>query len=92
MSVFSLFQIVTFPNSECTASTGATGTCVSRSECQGRGGAISGQQRSHHQSLSPLKLVVTGTCAMGFGACCLLIHSSCGGSLPYNCTYLRWMK
>ena len=88
MSVFSLFQIVTFPNSECTASTGDTGTCVSRSECQGRGGAISGQQRSC-QSLSPPQLVVTGTCAMGFGACCLVIHTSCGGTLAHNCTYLR---
>ena len=67
-----MFQIVTFPNAECTATTGDTGTCVTRAECQDRGGAVS------------------GSCALGFGACCLVIHTTCGGSLPHNCTYLRW--
>ena len=40
--VYSLFQVVTFPNSECTGTNGDKGTCLSRSECQGRSGSISG--------------------------------------------------
>lgn len=32
---------------------------------------------------------LSGTCAFGFGACCLVYQDTCGGTLPYNCTYLR---
>ena len=46
MSVCSLFAIVKFPNDECTGSTGDSGTCLSRAECLGRGGAISGDSPS----------------------------------------------
>ena len=40
--LFSLFQIITFPNDACSSSIGDTGLCLSASECQGMGGTISG--------------------------------------------------
>ena len=40
--LFSLFQIITFPNDACGSSIGDTGLCLSASECQGMGGTISG--------------------------------------------------
>lgn len=46
---FSLFQVVNFPNSECTGTNGDKGTCLSRSECQGRSGSISGENLSLDQ-------------------------------------------
>ena len=33
--------------------------------------------------------LVSGSCAQGFGACCLVYHDLCGGSLEYNNTYIR---
>merc|ERR1711971_1533671 len=42
---FNLFQVVTFPNSECTGTNGDKGTCLSRSECQGSG--VSGHMRGN---------------------------------------------
>ena len=32
--------------------------------------------------------VVSGSCASGFGACCLLYNKLCGGTLEYNNTYI----
>jgi len=31
---------------------------------------------------------VAGTCASGFGACCVLYNRLCGGTVAYNNTYL----
>ena len=67
---FSIFSIVTFPNDECTASSGDTGLCLSGSECNGRSGQI------------------LGSCAQGFGACCVVTSSSCGGTVTYNTSYI----
>ena len=36
-----------------------------------------------------LKLQVSGPCASGFGACCVLYTSTCGGTIPHNTTYIR---
>ena len=33
--------------------------------------------------------LVSGSCAQGFGACCLVYHDQCGGTLEYNNTYIR---
>ena len=41
--------MVNFPNSECTGTNGDKGTCLSRSECQGRSGSISGENLSLDQ-------------------------------------------
>ena len=43
ISVFSLFSIVTFPNGGCASQDASrNGTCYTSSECQNKGGAISG--------------------------------------------------
>jgi len=39
---FSVFNVVTFPNSVCAASSGYNGTCYSSSECSAKGGTASG--------------------------------------------------
>ncbi|XP_059089365.1 uncharacterized protein LOC131885355 [Tigriopus californicus] len=67
--LFSIFQVVTFPNGVCTGSSSRNGTCYRADECESRGGSSS------------------GTCAQGFGVCCILILS-CGSTSSENCTYL----
>jgi hypothetical protein len=51
---FSLFSVVTFPNSECTTAMDAAmqGVCQTGEECRDKGGTWS------------------GNCASGFGVCC----------------------
>ena len=83
---YSLFSIVTFPNSACDTSSGDTGTCLSSSECQGRGGFISGRE-THLFWFS--KILFLGTCANGFGSCCLQYLNTCGGTVNQNCTYIQ---
>merc|ERR1719220_1583251 len=39
---FSVFNVVTFPNSVCAANSGYNGTCYSSSECTAKGGTASG--------------------------------------------------
>ena len=36
--------------------------------------------------------LVSGSCAQGFGACCLVYHDQCGGTLEHNNTYIRCDK
>merc|ERR1711892_896663 len=69
--VFNILQITSFPNTECTSTSGECGTCLTASECSGQGG------------------IVSGTCAQGFGSCCLLYVDTCGGTIAKNrtCTW-----
>merc|ERR1712038_699610 len=70
--VFSLFSVVTFPNSQCTAKSDTTeyGTCYTASECTSLGGTTD------------------GNCAAGFGVCCIFSTSTCGTGITQNCTYI----
>ena len=34
--------------------------------------------------------IIAGSCAQGFGACCLLYQDTCGGTVSRNRTYIRW--
>merc|ERR1711997_428760 len=70
---FSLFNIVQFPNDECTSSSSSTttGTCITTSECTNAGGSGS------------------GSCAAGFGVCCVITSTTCGDTLSANITYIR---
>merc|ERR1711976_11293 len=73
---FSLFTIVTFPNDQCTASSGSStgaskGTCLSSTECNSKSGTVD------------------GNCASGFGVCCVFKISSCSGTVTENCTYIQ---
>lgn len=71
--MFSLFSVVTFPNSQCTAKSDTTmyGTCFTASECGAKGGSSD------------------GNCAAGFGVCCTFELSSCSSSVTQNCTYIK---
>jgi len=74
--VFSLFSIVTFPNSGCssqstTGNKARNGTCFTSTECSDKGGTVS------------------GNCAAGFGVCCLFITSTSGATVSQNCSYIQ---
>ena len=34
----------------------------------------------------------SGTCAAGFGVCCVFLTSSCGSTVKENCTYIRYLR
>merc|ERR1711936_1299374 len=54
---FSLFSVVTFPNSECTTTMApsSSGICVTSEECTNSGDIVA---------------TASGNCASGFGVCC----------------------
>merc|ERR1712190_22505 len=64
-----IFNVVTFPNQPCTATSGLNGTCLTADE----GTSVSGTS--------------SGTCASGFGVCCV-VSKTCGESSSTNNTYL----
>merc|ERR1712018_865832 len=64
-----IFNVVTFPNQPCTATSGLNGTCLTADECTSVSGTSS------------------GTCASGFGVCCV-VSKTCGESSSTNNTYL----
>jgi len=70
--VFSLFNIVQFPNDVCTSTSSAftKGTCLASSECSSRSGSA------------------LGNCAAGFGVCCVFSSSTCGSTVSQNCSYI----
>jgi hypothetical protein len=70
--VFSLFTVVTFPNSQCTTKSDTTmfGTCYSASECNSKSGTVD------------------GNCAAGFGVCCTFTKTACADVVTENCTYI----
>merc|ERR1711971_596012 len=70
---FSLFSIVQFPNSGCTAQSSSTtyGTCYTATECVDKGGSAD------------------GNCAAGFGVCCLITVNTCGSTVTTNTSYIR---
>jgi len=70
---FSLFNIVSFPNQECTtkSTNEPKGTCVTPDECNSQGGTSS------------------ANCASGFGVCCYFTLTACGGTVSKNLTYVQ---
>ena len=77
-SVFSLFNVVSFKNEGCRSNSGTTGISgVNRNgTCY-----TSSQCRNKGGSAS-------GSCASGFGVCCLFTVQS-GGTISENCTYIQ---
>lgn len=74
--VFSLFSIVTFPNSGCASQStigtrARNGTCFTSTECTEKGGSVS------------------GNCAAGFGVCCLFTTQTSGSTVSQNCSYIQ---
>ena len=73
--IFGLFNVVRFPNDVC-SSAGDLGISDD-------GICLSS---SECRSKSGTRL---GTCAAGFGTCCLIAASTCGSTVSDNCTYVR---
>ncbi|TRY61649.1 hypothetical protein TCAL_16273, partial [Tigriopus californicus] len=73
--LFSLFNVVRFPNEQCISRSDPTmrGTCFSQINCQERGGTPD------------------GNCASGFGICCMFVIQTCSGTVVQNCTYIQNM-
>lgn len=74
---FSLFSVVTFPNTECTTSSSLTGgatdgTCYTSTECSDKSGTAS------------------GNCASGFGVCCVFLNAGAiTSTISQNRTRIR---
>lgn len=71
--LFSLFSIVQFPNEECTSLT----TSSTFGTCYSTSDCTSRGGSAD------------GTCAAGFGVCCVITMSTCGGSISTNTTYIQ---
>merc|ERR1711981_72342 len=69
----SLFTVVQFPNDECTSSSSST----TQGTC-----LTSSECTSQGGSAS-------GSCAAGFGVCCVVSTSTCGSTISTNTSYIR---
>merc|ERR1719245_758076 len=69
----SLFSIVQFPNEECTGSSSTTTY----------GTCFTSSECSTKGGSSD------GTCAVGFGVCCVIYTSTCSSTISTNTTYIR---
>ena len=67
-----LFSIVHFPNDECSSSTSSTTL-----------GTCFTSSECFSKSGT-----ASGSCALGFGVCCVLSTSTCGSSVSTNTTYI----
>jgi len=70
--VFSLFSIVQFPNAQCTTSS----TSFTLGTCYSSTECSSNGGTAY------------GSCAAGFGVCCVFSTSTCGTTISKNCTYI----
>mmetsp|Transcript_40621 Transcript_40621/g.63788 ORF Transcript_40621/g.63788 Transcript_40621/m.63788 type:complete len:401 (-) Transcript_40621:129-1331(-) len=75
--ILSLFNVIKFTNTPCTATTtiggtAMTGTCLTEEECSKRSGGVK-----------------SGNCAAGFGVCCVTTMKTCGSTISNNCTYVQ---
>merc|ERR1711936_524985 len=69
----SLFSVVQFPNDECTSS----------SESTTMGTCLTSSECTSRSGTA------SGSCAAGFGVCCVVSTSTCGASVSTNITYIR---
>merc|ERR1719433_325945 len=69
----SLFSVVQFPNNECTSSSSTTTT----------GTCFTSSECTSRGGTS------SGSCAAGFGVCCVLSTSTCSETVSNNRTYIR---
>merc|ERR550532_3259149 len=70
---FSLFSIVQFPNDECTSASSSTTNGTCFTTSEC--GSKGG--------------AAAGTCAAGFGVCCVISTSTCGDTISTNTSYIR---
>merc|ERR1711936_425616 len=69
----SLFSVVQFPNDECTSSSSSTTM----------GTCLTSSECTSRSGTA------SGSCAAGFGVCCVVSTNTCGTSLSSNITYIR---
>merc|ERR1711997_646715 len=69
----SLFSVVQFPNDDCTSSSSSTTT----------GTCYTSSECTTKSGLA------SGSCAAGFGVCCVISTSTCGSTVSTNNTYIR---
>eukprot|EP00095_Tigriopus_kingsejongensis_P003833 maker-scaffold1849_size26457-snap-gene-0.3 protein:Tk03833 transcript:maker-scaffold1849_size26457-snap-gene-0.3-mRNA-1 annotation:"PREDICTED: uncharacterized protein LOC101889317" len=81
--VFALFNIIRFKNEACqsTSSIQSTGTGATRRD----GTCYSSVECSNKGGAS------AGTCAAGFGVCCIFLVGSASSTIDKNCTYLLYV-
>merc|ERR1719410_2560411 len=70
---FSLFSVVQFPNDECTSTSSSTTI----------GTCFTSSECSSKSGTAE------GSCAAGFGVCCVISTSTCGSTVSTNNTYIR---
>merc|ERR1711992_107556 len=70
----SLFSVVQFPNDECVSTTSSITTM---------GTCLTSSECTNRAGAT------SGTCASGFGVCCVVSTSTCGASVSSNVTYIR---
>merc|ERR1711923_421204 len=70
----SLFSVVQFPNDECVSTTSSITTM---------GTYLTASECTNRAGAS------SGTCAAGFGVCCVITTSTCGATVSTNITYIR---
>ena len=70
---FSLFSIVQFPNEECTS--GSSSTTNGTCYTSSECGSRGG--------------AAAGSCAAGFGVCCVISSTTCGSTISTNTSYIR---
>ena len=70
---FSLFSIVQFPNDECTSTSSSTTI----------GTCLTSSECNTKAGTA------SGSCAAGFGVCCVVSTSTCGSTVSTNITYIR---
>ena len=69
----SLFSVVQFPNEACTSSSSSTTTGTCYTTSE----------------CTTRSGTADGSCAAGFGVCCVITSSTCGTTLSANITYIR---
>ena len=70
---FSLFSIVQFPNDECTSSSSSTEI----------GTCLTASECNSKSGTA------SGSCAAGFGVCCVISTTTCGSTVSSNSSYIR---
>merc|ERR1739846_96730 len=74
---FSLFNVVTFKNLDCES------TSTSSTNGKRNGTCYTSEECDEKGG------VAAGSCAMGFGTCCLFTYQTCGTDVKQNCSYVR---
>jgi len=78
--LISLFNVVQFKNAECTSTSsisGGTGTTHRNGTCY------------TNQECEDKGGTIQGSCAAGFGVCCVFIVDESGDTIDQNCTYIQ---